>query len=256
VLGVAFDGTGCGPDGALWGGEFLLADLRGFQRLGHLRPLPLAGGESAIREPWRLALAALLDAELPLDLLGRIDGKKRELVRRLVATRAPLATGAGRWFDAVAALCAVRDRISYEGQAAIELEAIASRGERGAYPFEIERGEPFVIDLRPTIRAIGGDLGRGVPVAVISARFHRMLAQAIAAAARLCGQRTVALSGGCFQNRLLTEETINLLQQGGFDVLVHHRVPPNDGGVALGQAAVAACRLQISGGDDVPRHSR
>jgi hydrogenase maturation protein HypF len=256
VLGVAFDGTGCGPEGALWGGEFLLADLRGFKRLGHLRPLPLAGGESAIREPWRLALAALLDAGLPLDLLGRIDGKKRDLVRRLTQTRAPLATGAGRWFDAVAALCAVRDRISYEGQAAIELEAVAARGDHGAYPFEIERGEPFVVDLRPTIRGIAGDLGRGVPVPPISARFHRTLARVISAAARICGQGTVALSGGCFQNRLLTEQSMDLLQQEGLVVLVHRRVPPNDGGVALGQAAVAACRLQTDGGDDVPRHSR
>jgi hydrogenase maturation protein HypF len=256
VLGVAFDGTGCGPAGEAWGGEFLVADLRGFKRLGHLRPLPLAGGESAIREPWRLALAALVDAELPLDLLGRIDARKRELVRRLAQTRAPLATGAGRWFDAVAALCAVRDRISYEGQAAIELESVAARGEHGAYGFEIDRGEPFVVDLRPAIRGIAGDLGHGVPVAVISARFHRTLAQTIAAAAGICGQRTVALSGGCFQNRLLTEQSLDLLEDEGFTVLVHRRVPPNDGGVALGQAAVAACRLQIDGGDDVPRHSR
>ncbi|HWT84997.1 MAG TPA: carbamoyltransferase HypF, partial [Myxococcales bacterium] len=122
-LGVAFDGTGCGPAGELWGGEFLLADLAGFQQLGHLRPLALAGGEAAIREPWRLAAAALQDAGLDLDLLGRIDRKKRDAVLRLIETGAgtPKATGAGRWFDAVAALCGLRDEISYEGQAAVEL---------------------------------------------------------------------------------------------------------------------------------------
>jgi hydrogenase maturation protein HypF len=142
----------------------------------------------------------------------------------------------------------VRDEISYEGQAAIELEAIAAAGDRGAYPFEIEGREPFIVDLRPAVRGIADELASGVPAAIVSARFHRMLALVIQAACRLlrerCGVATVALSGGCFQNRLLTEQSLSLLEQDGFKVLIHRRVPPNDGGVALGQAAVAACRLQ------------
>jgi hydrogenase maturation protein HypF len=254
ALGVAFDGTGCGPEGELWGGEFLLADLGGFRRIGHLRPLPLAGGEAAIREPWRLALAALTDAGVALDLLGRIEPSRRDLVRQLMRTRAPLATGAGRWFDAVAALCGVRDAISYEGQAAIELEAIAAPGESAAYEFEIERSDPFVIDLRPVVRGIVRDLVRVVPAEIISARFHRTLALAIRAASKLCGIPTVAFSGGCFQNRLLTQLAKDFLEEDGFSVLLHRRVPPNDGGVALGQAAVAACRRK--GAQDVSRHSR
>src|SRR6267378_2479255 len=262
-LGVAFDGTGCGPTGELWGGEFLLADLAGFQRLGHLRPLALAGGEAAIREPWRLAAAALYDAGLDLKALRRIDRKKREAVLRLIETGAasPKATGAGRWFDAVAALCGLRDEITYEGQAAVELEAIAAPGECCSYPFRIERGDPFVVDLRPAVRAIGAGLANGAPASEVAARFHRTLAMAIAAGCQIARERsrveTVALSGGCFQNRLLSESAKRLLEQDGFDVLVHGRVPPNDGGVALGQAAVAAWRSrQLNGGNDVPRHSR
>lgn len=258
VLGVAFDGTGCGPDGELWGGEILLADLRGFRRLGHLRALALAGGEAAIREPWRLALAALVDAELPLDLLGRIDGTRRELIQRMVRSSAPRATGAGRWFDAVSALCGVRDCISYEGQAAVELEAVAAPEEKGAYGCAIEPGDPFAIDLRPAIRAVAEDLARGAPASLISARFHGAMAGAVQAACRLArvqtGLSTVAFSGGCFQNRLFSERSRQLLEEDGFSVLLHRRVPPNDGGVALGQAAVAACRRQEK--RDVSRHSR
>ena len=263
ALGVAFDGTGCGPAGELWGGEFLAADLGGFQRLGHLRPLPLAGGEAAIRQPWRVALAALIDAGAATDSLRRIDGRKRETVSRMIqsGTASPRSTGAGRWFDAVSALCGLRDEITYEGQAAVELEAIAAAGDSGSYPFAIEGSEPFAVDLRPAIRALSAELSRGEPVGHVSARFHRTLALAIQAGCRLSRDRTrmetVALSGGCFQNRLLTESAKVLLEQDGFTVLVHRRVPPNDGGVALGQAAVAAWRSRkTNGSDDVPRHPR
>jgi hydrogenase maturation protein HypF len=263
ALGVAFDGTGCGPAGELWGGEFLAADLGGFQRLGHLRQLPLAGGEAAIRQPWRVALAALIDAGAATDLLRRIDRRKRETVSRMIqsGTGAPCSTGAGRWFDAVSALCGLRDEITYEGQAAVELEAIAAAGDCGAYPFAIESVEPFAVDLRPAVRALSAELSRGEPAGNIAARFHRTLALAIQAGCRLSRDRTrietVALSGGCFQNRLLTESAKVLLEQDGFAVLVHRRVPPNDGGVALGQAAVAAWRSRnTNGGDNVPRHPR
>jgi hydrogenase maturation protein HypF len=259
VLGVAFDGTGCGPAGELWGGEILMADLVGFTRIAHLRPLPLPGGEAAIREPWRLAAAALVDAELPLDLLGRIPPARRAAIARLCA-RSPRASGAGRWFDAVAALCGLRDAVTYEGQAAVELEAAAAPGSARPYPFALEGEEPAVVDLRPSVRAIADDLAGGAPAPVVAARFHRTLAEVVLAAARrFCPQHglaSVALSGGCFQNRLLTETTIELLAGDGLEVLLHGRIPPNDGGVALGQAAVAAHRWhrRQNRSSHVPRH--
>jgi hydrogenase maturation protein HypF len=248
VLGVAFDGTGCGPAGEAWGGEILLADLGGFRRIAHLRPIALPGGEAAIREPWRLACAALLDAGEPLDLVcadrGRVDAV-RQLAERGFA--APLATGAGRWFDAVSALCGVRREVSYEGQAAAELEAAAAPGRCEPYPFSIAPGPVEEADLRPTIRAVAADLRRGAAVAAIAARFHETLASVVLDACRRAREAVrvaaVALSGGCFQNRRLLERSAELLEGAGFEVLVHRAVPPNDGGIALGQAAVAARRL-------------
>ena len=249
AIGVAFDGTGCGPDGAAWGGEWLVADLRGFRRAGHLRALRLPGGEAAIRQPWRLALAALADAGVGPSLLARIDERRRAAVLRLCASdvAAPFATGAGRWFDAVAALAGVRDEVSYEGQAAIELEAAAAAGAHEPYPFAFTPSPIFAIDLRPTVAAIAADVGSGVVAAVVAARFHETMAHAIAAGCRHAREHsqlsTVALSGGCFANRRLTERALGLLAADGFETLVHRRVPPGDGGIALGQAAVASCRL-------------
>lgn len=255
VLGVAFDGTGCGPAGELWGGEILLADLGGFRRLAHLRPIALAGGAAAIREPWRLAAAALVDAGEPLDRLRGVEPARRKAARRLLASgfAAPLATGAGRWFDAVSALLGIRSAISYEGQAAIELEAIASEGEGCPLDFELGTDGDGVpeIDLTPAIRGIVAAQASGVPRGEIAAGFHTMLARAItgscAAAREESGVSTAALSGGCFQNRRLTEQTRERLESRGFEVLLHRRVPPNDGGLALGQAAVAAWKLSRKG---------
>jgi hydrogenase maturation protein HypF len=261
AIGIAFDGTGCGPAGDLWGGEILQVDLVGARRLGHLRAIALPGAAAAIREPWRLAVAALLDAGLPLAHMRRIPAGRLAGVASLVA-RAPRATGAGRWFDAVAALCGVRDAISYEGQAAVELEALAAPGEAPPYPY----GDGG--DLRPTIRAIvqdiGDDCARAGAAPVVSARFHATLAHIVRDASRSARAAlaidTVALSGGCFQNRLLTETCKKLLDADGFEVLIHRRVPPSDGGVALGQAAVAAHRWHRRQEQDrsshVPRHSR
>ncbi len=260
VIGVVFDGTGYGPDGDLWGGEFLVADLRSFRRAGHLRPLPLAGGEAAIREPWRLAVAALLDAgESPEPFVTGVSASRArvEAVVRLLEGRvaAPRATGAGRWFDAIAALAGVCDAITYEGQAAIELEALAvGLPGASAYPFEIDSGTgagPFVVDLRPTVRAVAADLRRGVERAWIAAQFHATLAGAVVDGCRrvrvAAPLDTVVLSGGCFQNRLLVEQARASLEAQGFHVLTHQRVPPNDGGLALGQAAVAVCRFSTLG---------
>lgn len=237
VIGVAYDGTGCGPAGELWGGEILVCDLGSFRRAGHLGPIALAGGEAAIREPWRLAVAARLDAGLPLP-----DAPHAEQVAQLVLKKryAPLSTSAGRWFDAVAALCGIAETISYEAQAAMELEAIAA-GSAEPYPYTIDDD---TIDLRPAVRAI---VTAGEPPPAVAGRFHETLARATA---DFCGRirdveaiGTVALSGGCFQNRLLTERLREILESRGFEVLLHHRVPPNDGGLALGQAAVAAWRM-------------
>jgi hydrogenase maturation protein HypF len=257
AIGVAFDGTGCGPEGDLWGGEFLLFDWMGFERRGHLRPLALPGGEAAIREPWRLALAALHDAGLPEQLLPvAVDPLRRARVAQLLP-RSVRATGAGRWFDAVAALCGFGGSISYEGQAAIELEALTVELPE-PFPFELA-GEPFVVDLRPAVRGITADLVSGRPVPEVAGRFHETMARAVSAGCRrireLSDVRTVALSGGCFQNRRLTERSLALLRADGFDVLLHRRVPPNDGGVSLGQAAVAAARLGGKG-HHVSRNSR
>lgn len=256
VIGVAFDGTGCGPDAELWGGEVLVCDLHAFTRAGHLRAIGLPGGEAAIREPWRLAAAALVDAGEPLDLLGRIPQARLSAVRGLIERdlRTPRATSAGRWFDAVAALCGLCDTVSYEGQAAMELESVAAGYEgRGMsdegcrlsplvqpYPFAVTSGNE--IDLRPAVRAIVADIRCGVAVSQISARFHETLVHGVAGVCERISLRTVALSGGCFQNRRLTERMKDVLEYRGFEVLLHRQVPPNDGGIALGQAAVAAFR--------------
>lgn len=246
VLGIAFDGGGLGTDGTWWGGEILEADLRGFRRLGHLRPISLAGGDAAIREPWRVALAALQDAGETEDLLWHVEAPARGRVRRLLEARISTerSTGAGRWFDAVAALCRVRDTITWDGQAAAELEALACRAVLPPYEFELVGDAPFEIDLRPTVKSIAADVRRGRAVPEISARFHETLAQAIHAgclrALRDGSPQVVALTGGCFQNRILTERTLELLEEDAFEVLRHATVPPNDGGLSLGQAAIAS----------------
>ncbi len=252
ALAIAFDGTGFGPDGTLWGGEILAADFRGYTRLGHLRALRLVGGERAVREPWRLALAALLDAGEDLGLLGRqgIDRLTQAKVVWSEGSAAPLATGAGRWFDAVAALVGVRDIATWDGQAACELEALAGDELAGPYPFRVEGRATFEIDLRAVIRAIANDCREGVAGSTIAARFHETMAHVVLAGARngrsVSGIGLAALTGGCFQNRRLTERAKALLESDGFTVLVHGSVPANDGGLALGQAAIASARL---GGD-------
>jgi hydrogenase maturation protein HypF len=267
VIGVAFDGTGCGPAGELWGGEFLLCDLARSTRLGHLRPIALPGGESAIREPWRLAVAALVDAGESLELLAHIGERRRRFITRMIERdlASPRATGAGRWFDAVASLLGVRDVVSYEAQGAVELEALAHGSDDDrAYPFVVDAppGPPFVVELRPTIRGIARDLRDLVAETRIASRFYATIADAIVAgcvhARRQHRISTVALSGGCFQSSMLTERARGRLEREGFEVLVHRLVPPSDGGLALGQAAVAAYRAVLApegGISHVSRHT-
>ncbi len=240
VVGVAFDGTGLGTDGSLWGGEFLSADLSSSQRLGYLRPLALAGGEAAIRAPWRIAVAALLDAGESLELLP-IDESDCTRVARLLATNLPVrATGAGRWFDAVAALLGVASEISYDGQAAAQLEALAGAIEAPPFELAIRPTAPFEIDLRPMIRELAHALRRRRDRATLAARFHATMAKAVQLACRHASAPTVVLTGGCFQNRRLLDCASALLEADGIEVLTHRRVPANDGGLALGQAAIAS----------------
>lgn len=243
TIGVVFDGTGLGADGTLWGGEFLLFDGSDFSRSCHLPALPLVGGEAAIRQPWRVALAALRSAGLGADSLAGVDEQAKQQVFRLLdhPERFPLATGAGRWFDAVAALCGFSDPISYEGQAAAELEAAAGRLPADPYPFELQGG---AVDLTPMLRALVRDLQGGRPRAAISSRFHETLAQLVE---RGCdrlraetGVGRVALTGGVFQNRLLLGRTSERLRRSGFEVLLAREVPPNDGGLSFGQVVAAA----------------
>jgi hydrogenase maturation protein HypF len=265
VIGVAFDGTGYGADGTIWGGEFLIADLAGFERAGHLAPVPMPGGAAAIRQPWRMA-AVYLDAAYagsamdglagpgaPPGTPGGIDVARRnqrlwpgvlQMARRGV--NSPLTSSAGRLFDAAAAILGVRDTINYEGQAAIELEQLADPAERGAYRAEITGPEPLRVAGHDLIRAVVEDLAAGAAPGVVAARFHNGVAGLITDCCLLLRERhglcTVALSGGVFQNLLLLQATIARLERHGFDVMVHSRVPCNDGGISLGQAVVAAAR--------------
>jgi hydrogenase maturation protein HypF len=252
ALALAWDGTGLGPDGAAWGGELLLAERGRFERLATFRPIPLAGGDKAVREPWRIALAALLDAfgaEAPLEslpLFRAIDPKELEIVRRMIAggVNSPPAHGAGRAFDAAGALALGRPVSRYEGQVAIALDnaAGAATAHPSPYPFDIESGPLDRLDLRPLWRALVSDVVAGAAPALVSARFHAALARGgaelVRRAARRTGKLPVVLTGGCFQNARLVEGVLGELS-GAFEVYTHAEIPPGDGGIALGQAIVA-----------------
>ncbi len=254
VIGIAFDGLGYGTDGTIWGGEVLLADLRDAERIGHLATVAMPGGTAAIREPWRMA-AAYLDGVYGDAVPSSLDVKTRNLGqwRDVLAVAAsginsPLTSSAGRLFDAVAALLGVRDTVSYEGQAAIELEQHADPNEPGAYDAPTHDDGGLVIRSGELVRGAVEDLLDGTPVPVIAARFHNGVAALVARVAVEARDRTgverVALSGGVFQNVLLLERAVARLKRAGLDVLVHSRVPPNDGGISLGQVAVAAARTR------------
>lgn len=254
VIGVAADGTGYGLDGAIWGCEVLIADLRDFTRFAHLAYIPLPGGDAAVRQVWRIGATylqracgdAFLDLNIPF--VQRINRQQWALIARMIerGINAPPTSSLGRLFDAVAAISGIRDYALYEGQAAIELETAAGPDDR-PYPFALLESAPVQIDMLPTIRAIVEDLWTGAPVARVSGRFHGTVAEALAQTceqARATGAPAmVALSGGVFQNRRLTELLIARLERSGFRVLLNRRVPPNDGGLCLGQAAVAAARI-------------
>jgi hydrogenase maturation protein HypF len=246
VIGVSFDGTGYGPDGAVWGGEFLIADYTKYTRPFHLDYLPLPGGDAATRVPARTALAYLLHSgiedmeSLPPTIY--LSPQERAIVEKQYRTglNSPLTSSMGRLFDAVASLVGVRQAVNYEAQAAIELEAIADPEERGAYSFQILAGR---ISAAPVIQSIITDYRTGLPADKIAARFHNGVAAMIRSVClqmrRDGGLEQVALSGGVFQNVILLQRTTELLADSGFTILIHHQVPPNDGGLALGQALIA-----------------
>jgi hydrogenase maturation protein HypF len=255
AVGAIYDGSGLGTDATVWGGELLVGDAHGFARPGHLLGVALPGGDRAVAEPWRMACSWLVAAAgtddaapaIPRALIASVDPQRWATVARMARTgfAAPTTTSMGRLFDAVAALCGVRARVRYEGQAAIELEALADRSEHGAYALPV--GDDLVLDARPTIRTVVGDVAAGVAVGVIAARFHNAVAKATAAAcaaaAHRCSIDRVVLSGGVFQNRLLLEGTAARLRRRGLEVLVPERLPCNDGSISYGQAAVAAAAL-------------
>jgi hydrogenase maturation protein HypF len=250
VIGVAMDGTGYGEDGAIWGAEFLSADLVSFRRRAHFRYVPLAGGDTAVRQTWRPALAYLRDAGLDDDALRGVDERQRAFVASMIehGIQTVPTSSAGRLFDAVASILGVRHEATFEAQAAIELEAIARGAEAdGAYDFDLTSGEPMEVDLRPMIRRIVEDRERGTDVRLMAARFHETIGRVIE---EVCvrirndeGLNRVCLSGGTFQNWLLLGIATERLRRRGFEVLLHTHVPPNDGGISLGQAAVAGARL-------------
>ena len=262
AVAAIYDGTGLGGDGTIWGGEILVGGLAGFERAGHLATVPMPGGEGAIREPWRMACAWLTQLREPLPAaFEEIPQQRWNMVARMVigGVGTMPTSSAGRLFDAVAAMCGVRLEVSYEGQAAIELEALADPGAAEPYPFatfassskvdeDQLRPDPVVVmDPRPAIVAVLADLTAGVAVSTISARFHAGLAQATVRGCVLAAEREgvdlAVLSGGVFQNRLLLESTAAALQRAGLRVLVPERLPCNDGQIAFGQVAVAAARL-------------
>jgi hydrogenase maturation protein HypF len=261
VLGVVWDGSGYGPDGSLWGGEFLLADLKGYKRLAALRSFRLPGGERAVREPRRSALGALYElfgAELPRDLAfwKSFSAEEARVLPAMLAKglNAPRTTSAGRLFDAVSALAGLSSRAGFEGQAAMALEfAVGAEATAEAYPLPLTTSPDglLILDWGPLLRAVLEDIKNAQPVARLAARFHNALVEGILAVAQKAAQREVVLSGGCFQNCCLLERAAERLEKEGFKPYWPQLVPCNDGGISLGQAAVAAA-LDPSAGPNVP----
>jgi len=260
VIGVAFDGTGYGTDGAIWGGEFLIADYASFRRAAHLKYTPLPGGDGAIRRPYRIALAHLWAAGVPWEerlppVAAASPAERAILARQLERGVNTVPTSSiGRLFDAVSALAGVRQEINYEAQAAIELEMLVEEAMEETYTFGLEGGSGSELELEevdaiPVIRAVAADVRAGTPAGVVAAKFHGGLAAMIRdVCLRLreeTGLNKVALSGGVFQNVTLLRRTVPLLQEAGFTVYTHHLVPPNDGGVSLGQVVIASMRMNV-----------
>ncbi len=258
VIGMALDGTGYGTDGRIWGGEVLVADYEKFTREAYLEYVPIPGGQAAIHEPWRMAISYLAHAfgedwrEMKLPFLAQINAKKVALAQKMIERQvnSPLTSSCGRLFDAIASIAGIRQKVSYEGQAAIELE-MAAEGcvDEERYPFELKASnDGFVISTGAMVRALVGDALASIPASMISMRFHSGLADILMKSACLIRERTglhrVCVSGGTFNNRLLLRKLTALLETEGFDVYTQRQIPCGDGGLSLGQAMIAAHRYQ------------
>jgi len=256
VIGLSCDGTGYGTDGTVWGGEVFIASARGFERVAHLSEVPMPGSVAAIREPWRMAVSYLHDAfgrnlgGLDLPFLREAGADKVELMQEMIAKRinSPLTSSLGRLFDGVAAIAGLRSRVSYEGQAAMELEMAAQNENERFYDYSCDGEGPWRIPPAPIVRAVAEDVGRDCTVGLISAKFHNTLIRLFG---DLCdriraahGLKRVVLSGGVFQNARLSTGLTQTLEAKGFEVFSHRLVPTNDGGIALGQAVIAAKRIE------------
>jgi hydrogenase maturation protein HypF len=259
ALAVTWDGSGWGPDGTIWGGEFLRVNESGYERVARLRTFRLPGGEKAVKEPRRAALGMLYemfgeDVFEREDLLpvSAFDAAELKVLRTMLerGVNSPTTSSVGRLFDAVAAMVGPRQRVRFEGQAAMEMEFAAEGSETDAcYTVALRREECLVIDWSPTVRQILADMHLGIPTAVIARKFHDTLAEWMVMVAEEIGEEHVVLTGGCFQNKLLTEVAVTKLRGAGFAVYWHQRVPPNDGGIALGQVVAAARELKKSSAD-------
>ena len=251
VIGFSFDGTGYGTDGTVWGGEILVADYGTFNRVAHLAPVPLPGGDAAVLRPWRMALSHLWAAGIPwvpdLPPVAVTEPTERAVVRTQLerGLNSVDTSSMGRLFDAIASLSGVRHRVTYEAQAAIELEGVVNDTATGSYSFGLRTGPgPILVDPGPVVEAVVGDVRAGADPGTIAARFHRGVAGMMVAVANRVRERhglaTVGLSGGVFQNVTIATAARSRLEEAGFTVATHRLVPPNDGGLALGQAVIAA----------------
>lgn len=252
VIGLSFDGTGYGPDGTVWGGEVLVAEAKQFERAAHLAYVPMPGSSAAIKEPWRLAISYLHDAfgdhfeELDLPILKQIEPQKVKIILEMIlkGVNCPRTSSLGRLFDGVAAIVGIRNQVNFEGQAAMELEMLAADDIDSIYDFEWVSGDSIQILTAPIIRGVVQDVQNGLSIAEIGIKFHKTLialfTELCAGVRRDCDLNRVVLSGGCFQNSILLTGMIHELASRDFEVFAHQRVPTNDGGIALGQAMVAA----------------
>ena len=252
VIGLAFDGTGYGTDGTIWGGEIMIASSHEFKRTGHLATVAMPGSAAAIKEPWRMAISYLQLTfgdnfqNLDLPVLGEIETEKVNILREMISKKvnSPLTSSLGRLFDGVAAICGIRQRVNFEGQAAMEFEMLAADSTNQMYDYQWETGEIYRLLTTPIIEGVVADIQNRVPVAKISAKFHRTLIRLFAEFCDLIRRENelnrVVLSGGCFQNATLLSGLIQALLDKKFEVFTHQQVPANDGGIALGQAVVAA----------------
>jgi hydrogenase maturation protein HypF len=255
VIGVAFDGTGYGLDGTVWGGEFMKASLKYFERLAHLKQVPMPGSSKAIKEPWRMAMVYLSEAfgndavNLDIDITKRIDLQKWHILKKMVRSKVntPLTSSMGRLFDAISSLLSIRDLVHYEGQAAIELEMIADPNVVEEYPIQFKEIEgPLMIDPTEIVKGVVHDLMKGTATSLISGKFHRTVSRLVVETCQRIrsheGLNRVVLSGGVFQNMFLLSLVFESLRKSGFEVYIHHLVPTNDGGISLGQAVIAHMR--------------